>query len=513
MPIANDSRKKKIEYDKNGISQYELLPGVYNGGIRSYRYNLRAGSHVSPELYADKTVILFFGMGAGYITDATDAYTVDEPVSFYIPNFDKTPYTIYATEDMEFIFNVVDMNEWDKEAYEASHARLPLFLPLSKCTIYDQDCKSDGTSSWNVLQPRQLGRIICGVVRSPNGGGTTEKGHPAVHQWNYILGNSDFNLTVKDETIHTVAGDWSFVEAGDDHALVGDPGKEVFYVWFEHFAREKDFSIKPMPDFEREKVEHAVHVVRNEDIHVEYDQNGFYQTELLPGTYEGGVRNYKCFLKAGSEVSPELYKDQGVILMFGKGRGYIRSEKAVHNITELAFYVPEWDKTPYTIHAFEDMEYVCSVITFNEWDRELYNHIHIRLPFFRTISDAIIYDQDCKSEGTRSWWILSTREFGRVMVGVVRTDPSFGGGTREKGHLKVEQWNYCLGDSDFTLEVEGEDPVHHKGGEWSFVKAGYDHALISEKGKEAYYVWYEHHTREKDFSITPLKGEEITVRF
>jgi hypothetical protein len=32
-----------------------------------------------------------------------------------------------------------------------------------------------------------------------------------------------------------------------DHDLVADPGKEVFYVWYEHFAREKDFDIKLLP--------------------------------------------------------------------------------------------------------------------------------------------------------------------------------------------------------------------------------------------------------------------------
>ena len=31
--------------------------------------------------------------------------------------------------------------------------------------------------------------------------------------------------------------------AGLDHSLVAKPGKEVFYVWFEHFTREKDFSL------------------------------------------------------------------------------------------------------------------------------------------------------------------------------------------------------------------------------------------------------------------------------
>ena len=108
-----------------------------------------------------------------------------------------------------------------------------------------------------------------------------------------------------------------------------------------------------------------VYVVKNEDIKVEYDENGFYMTELLPGTYSGGIRNYKCFLKAGCEVSPKLHKYDTVILMFGRGRGYVRTAEKLHKITEVAFYAPDFDRVPYVIHAYEDMEFVLSVVEMN----------------------------------------------------------------------------------------------------------------------------------------------------
>lgn len=248
-----------------------------------------------------------------------------------------------------------------------------------------------------------------------------------------------------------------------------------------------------------------VYVVKNEDIHVAYDANGWYRVELLPGTYQGGIRNYKCFLKAGHEVSPELYAEQSVILMFGKGKGYVRSAEALHNVTEVAFYVPDFDRVPYTIHAFEDMEFVMSVIEMNRWDKELYAQSHIRLPYFTLMSDAIIYDQDCKGPHTASWWILSPKQLGRVMCGVVR---AVGEGTVEKGHPAVEQWNYCLGNSDFNMYVEDAPVVNHKAGEWSYIPAGFDHSLIAEPGKEVFYVWYEHYVREKDFCVSLAPGEE-----
>ena len=86
-----------------------------------------------------------------------------------------------------------------------------------------------------------------GTTRA-DGEGTVEKGHPAVHQWNYCVGNSDFTMSVgyKDqnnmENVNHKAGDWSFIPAGADHDLVSEPGKEVYYVWFEHFTDEKKFA-------------------------------------------------------------------------------------------------------------------------------------------------------------------------------------------------------------------------------------------------------------------------------
>ena len=145
---------------------------------------------------------------------------------------------------MEFIKSVVDMDDYDWEDYKSSHVRLPYFRPLSKCPRYDQDCKGPNTTSWHVLNPKQLGHVILGVVRAV-GEGTDEKGHPAVHQWNYCLGNADFDLTVHGETTHTKAGDWSFIPAGPDHSLIAQPGKEVFYVWYEQFTRgSRDYIVK-----------------------------------------------------------------------------------------------------------------------------------------------------------------------------------------------------------------------------------------------------------------------------
>lgn len=243
--IARNEDIKPV-FDANGYACVELLPGTYDGGIRNYKCFLKAGCDVSPEMYSDKTVLFFFGFGKGYITDSESAYNITE-VAFYAPYFEKCPYRIHAVEDMEWVMSIVELNEWDKEVLKKSQTYLPMFKSYSNCSKYRQDCKGPHTESRNVLLPGQLGRVILGTVKAI-GEGTIEKGHPAVHQWNYCLGNSDFNLIVDNgEPIRHVAGEFSFIPAGPDHSLVADSGKEVFYIWYEQYVREKDFIIKPLP--------------------------------------------------------------------------------------------------------------------------------------------------------------------------------------------------------------------------------------------------------------------------
>ena len=244
----------------------------------------------------------------------------------------------------------------------------------------------------------------------------------------------------------------------------------------------------------------AIYIAQKEDLVSEYDDSGFAKKEALPGTYEGGIRNYKCFLKAGCQVEPEMYEDKLVLFFFGKGTGYITDQKGAYSIEELCFYVPEFNRTPYAVHATGDMEFMMCVVDMNQWDWKVYNASHVRLPFFRTVSKCIKYDQDCKGPHTTSWFVLTGQQLGRIMVGAVR---AVGEGTAEKGHPAVEQWNYCVGDSDFELTVDGETRPH-RSGEWSYVPAGLDHSLMAEPGKEVYYVWFEHFTKEKDCIVKPL---------
>lgn len=248
------------------------------------------------------------------------------------------------------------------------------------------------------------------------------------------------------------------------------------------------------------------YIARNEDLDLAYNENGFACAELLPGTYDGGIRNFKCRLKAGCDANPALYADSTVLFIFGFGTGYIYDAEACYNIRELSFYAPNFDKCPYTIHAVTDMEYVMSVVENNEWDKQVIEAGHVYLPYFQTYSQMNRYVQDCKGPNTEARSYLRAEQLGRIIVGTTR---AIGEGTREKGHPSVHQWNYCVGNSDFSLSVDHCEPVPHKAGEWSFIPAGPDHDLVADPGKEVFYVWYEHFAREKDFQINPLPGQKL----
>ena len=242
MEAAGDIAARAV-YDENGIAVTELLPGIYEDGIKAYKYFVKAGSHVAPPLNGEKGVVVIFGNGQGVLKDTDGLHDITE-LAFYVPYIDKVAYEVFAVEDMEFVYIEIEMNEWDKKGFDRWRIRLPYFRLHSECVQYLQDCKGPNTESRMILCPNWFGRVIMGTTRAI-GEGTVEKGHPAVHQWNYCIGDSDFHMSVgyKEkndmETVNHHAGDWSFIPAGPDHDLVADPGKEVYYVWFEHYTNEQ----------------------------------------------------------------------------------------------------------------------------------------------------------------------------------------------------------------------------------------------------------------------------------
>ncbi len=242
-----------ICFNDDGVSAVRLsidddFKDLDEYGIEWHRVNLKSGATYAPKLESNKIVFLMFNGKSAYINYADEIFRVTEP-SIFIPDFDKAYYFVGAIEDAEFMMGSVNMNDWDWDRYNRSHKHLPFFNNCSLASQYSQSCKLEGTRSWVLLTGMQLGHLTMGAAHAI-GSGTHENGHPSQHQWNYIVGNSDFNMVVKNNpsmtnpvpgleeavTVPQKPGDFSFVYAGCDHDLIAEPGKEVFYFWAETYT-------------------------------------------------------------------------------------------------------------------------------------------------------------------------------------------------------------------------------------------------------------------------------------
>lgn len=224
----------------------------------------------------------------------------------------------------------------------------------------------------------------------------------------------------------------------------------------------------------------------------DYDANGFAKEEMKPGSEEVKGEFYRCSLKKGCSVAPNLDPERIVILIMDGKKSYITTDFDLYDITEPSIFIPDFNRAIYRIHALENMEFVMCVFEMNDWDKKFYQSWNLHLPFFSKYSDGVQYDQDCKGKHTQSFSILQPFQLGHVSVGIVR---AVGEGTDEKGHALLHQWNYCFGESDFDLTVDGET-VPQKAGDWSFIYAGKDHKLLAKPGKEVFYAWVEYFTDE-----------------
>lgn len=122
-----------------------------------------------------------------------------------------------------------------------AHTTLPIFRSFSETHEYTQDCKGPHTRSWQVLYSGEVGRNLLGVVKAV-GEGTVEKGHPAVDQWNYGPGQCRFHADGGKRERGPSCGrlelrappGWTIPWTGRS------PGKEVAYIWFERFVKERE---------------------------------------------------------------------------------------------------------------------------------------------------------------------------------------------------------------------------------------------------------------------------------
>ena len=231
-----------------------------------------------------------------------------------------------------------------------------------------------------------------------------------------------------------------------------------------------------------------------------YDENGVSVQELPLGIESSesepvGVHFYRYDLQPGAVVHPQLDKENTVVLIFNGRRAFISCETKTYHVTEPSVFIPDFDKNVYMVGAVqEEVEFLLCVVERNDYDRETYRQFHLKLPCFKKCSEAIEYDQaDCKLFGTHSYTFLqNSRLLGHLMMGMVT---GVGTGTEETGHAILHQWNYALPGTEFILDVDGVSDVQREG-DFSYVKPGKPHRLVSDPGKKLSYIWLETYVME-----------------
>lgn len=233
--------------------------------------------------------------------------------------------------------------------------------------------------------------------------------------------------------------------------------------------------------------------ISHDAVQMDY-KNGFALTEMLDGVYPL-VKSFRGGLLANnSVVFPPANERFFEVYCFTSGKGYCLTEEKAYNIEELCFFVPD-PQTGFTLHASRKIEFTSFRVKMLESDYDEWNETHCCLPLFKTLRDSEPYWQSCKSENTKSWYVICRKLLPRTILGVVRARGTGREGTVESGHANVVQWNIMLEDSDIDLMVDNET-VRQLGGDFSFVPAGAPHSLISREGKLNYYIWFEHFVKE-----------------
>lgn len=230
-------------------------------------------------------------------------------------------------------------------------------------------------------------------------------------------------------------------------------------------------------------------------------RDGFAMAEVLAGTYQGGVRVYRCVLKQGCSVKPVQKEKTVQVLCFTEGTGAVTTEVKAFAVNEPAVFVPDVGEE-YMVHAGTELTYTMFEVEQKTGDLQRYEDFHMLLPFFRPLSQATEYVQHtCKTKNCRSFSIIPTKRFMRVLMGacICSGDRE---GTFEKGHPAVAQWNVPFGKGTRqVVDVEGE-LFCQKDGDVSYIPAGLDHSLYTEDNDSAGYFWFEHYVQEEDYLIS-----------
>ncbi len=204
-------------------------------GISFFRCTIKAGEAVTPKPDAEELIVFLFNGNSAFVQTRKDIFNITEP-SVFVPDFDRSPYTIQAIEDLEFMMCVFTMNEWDKAFFKGWNLHLPFFSKYSDGVRFNYMGRSKRLGSWSLIQPFQLGHLSLSVICG-RGGKTESQGNPLQNQWLYAVGDSRYQLSVNnEEASDEIAGSFRFIPVNQPYTLTAEENVPVCYFNIEYFV-------------------------------------------------------------------------------------------------------------------------------------------------------------------------------------------------------------------------------------------------------------------------------------
>lgn len=233
MSIIKYQKKAEMEFTvlENGVERAAMLPGMV-AGVETFKCVVKAGSVIELETFRDKTQLLYFTKGNGYVTTPLKAYNIEEP-SLLIPNMDQDVNILHAVTDLEYLQLVSEMLPEDHELFAKWHIALPRFCPLHDCIEYVEGFRPAAIKAYSILDTHFVTRMTMGAIigRGPNQAAPHQ--HDDLYQWYYGMEGTKFIYRAGGEEIVLREGDWAFIPTGIEHSIEIEENEEVNYVWFE----------------------------------------------------------------------------------------------------------------------------------------------------------------------------------------------------------------------------------------------------------------------------------------
>ena len=177
--------------------------------------------------------------------------------------------------------------------------------------------------------------------------------------------------------------------------------------------------------------------------------------------------------------------DKGLIFLFTKGTGTIRSGEATWSISEVSLFIPAPDAS---VSITAETELSCLVLAMNldTTDLEELESQKNKHPYFISYSKCKTYSEKIKSEKTVNRTLLPEHTYPRLCIGSVQT-----AGPDEVAahkHPILEQLflglkgNDCLVRADDAETAFGNNDILH-------IPLGSSHSVRVEEGADLHYIW------------------------